>query len=498
MLLRPFTKTRTVPLPKSLQDWETWVKKFARWPTRQSPLSWMWRSLLPFLSNALQSPTLSLFYVHDNLDLLIAAAEDTASIVMDFWLRGIEQSTIVLPQLSTIDYVGLNATAAFANTTQETVQAPRPTTVHSPFETIALVESWMTPSYFDEHQGLAFFGLQEVWFPTIIIQEEQNDLDADVVQEDCCQQNDLACRVKAITSDCISEFAPGLLKLKMIAVDYVPALAPYLLDETAHHASQEDDHEDVYDDGTLDFVGFFLQHEHTLFRVVEIPKPTISKPPVLLKQATFTWPTPATIGSARCDHLIASRPPVVVALEDGLSPHYHQCMQWSYINMSPADPGRFTADGTDEERNAPTIPSLAHALGNSKSSPALSDAAERFTADSSGPTPGRETTDLAPMLSPALFVPRTDQTLADGVGESLSFNKKKSASAHPAGASTLVCSSDDSLLDIASEAMQLVQTYLHEKKMQFNTELQTNLDANPTLKTIFATLGGSKHPDTSA
>jgi len=104
------------------------------------------------------------------------------------------------------------------------------------FDTIALVERFMTPSQFDEDRGVAFFGLLEQLIPV----EEDEELH-------CCHRDDLLCRVNAIVTD------------------YAPELATYLqLQENA------DSHAEPFD--ALDFV---LQHDKTLFRPSEIPEPTV-------------------------------------------------------------------------------------------------------------------------------------------------------------------------------------------------------------------------------
>jgi len=48
--------------------------------------------------------------------------------------------------------------------------------------------------YCVEDQAVASFGLYENWFPTVSKEKPEGDADG----ADCCQQDDLACRVKEV------------------------------------------------------------------------------------------------------------------------------------------------------------------------------------------------------------------------------------------------------------------------------------------------------------
>jgi len=125
----------------------------------------------------------------------------------------------------------LSASRSIMDPAHEPV-ASSPSDYFSLFEIIALVESDMSPSYFDETRGVAFFGL----FPVGKSQE----------QHACCQREDLLCRFKAIVTD------------------YVPELAaPYLLFQQTK-------------DSSIDVLGFVLDYDNTFFSPIEILESTVN------------------------------------------------------------------------------------------------------------------------------------------------------------------------------------------------------------------------------
>lgn len=321
--------------------------------------------------------------------------------------------------------------------TLEAVPSP-PSQLYSPFENIELVQSWMTPSYLDENQGVALFALHELWFPAAD-DAENHAAEVNAADAGCCKQNDLTCRIKAI------------------AIDYVPELARYLLDATPDGESVEDDTFEPEGNTSLDFAGFVLSYEHTIFRIQEIAEPVVPKKPVSLNRAELSALTPSKAGSHRCNPWIVSWLPVVSSLE------YHRCMHSSFLNMSPtpvpsastADQGGFSDDGAEDNNSAPINSSFAQAQSNAKSSAALSIATDSNSADASDPTHMQASTDLAPARSPALFVATDGQSPADGIGEPPSNNE---IAADP----VRICSDNDSLWDVASEALRLIQTYVQE------------------------------------
>jgi len=331
--------------------------------------------------------------------------------------------------------------------TLETALSP-PEQLYSPFENIELIQSWMTPSYFEEEQGVALFVLHQLWFPGPR-EEKPLEPEDNVANADCCQQDDLTCRIKAI------------------AIDYVSELTPYLFDETPNDDSKEADSE-YAEDAPFDFARFVLSFEHTIFRIHEIAEPVVPKKNVFLKPAEFSGLTPAATESARCD---------------GRFSHYHRCMQSSFINMSllpvrsvsTSDTGVYSANASEDESSAPINSSLTQAPSNTKSLPALSDATESIPTDGLDPTLAQASTDLAPSLSQELSVPTDGQSPADGVGESLppphvqdaptseaDLLSQKVAATDPVPKRVRVCSNNDSLWDVASDALRLIQTNVQE------------------------------------